>query len=215
MSLQSKIITFSLVADSYKRMGYKLFSGAYDLNIFGIRSSNSVSNKFDDLIGVAYTDEKKVLNIKLYPATTDPGLHWLHNPSNKKGCAILVPGQYSGVLTIGLHGRSGASPYKALEQIGAMCYVRDNNKDGMLDFSLYRDPDKKKENAFWDIIKSNLHRASAWKIVQLIDQYSAACQVIQAPKHFEELMFLCEKQIDYGHGSKFTYTLFEETEIFP
>ena len=35
--------------------------------------------------------------------TTLPGLYWLENPMNSKGCAILKEGQYKGVYEIDLH----------------------------------------------------------------------------------------------------------------
>lgn len=209
----SKINSITIRA-AYQRMGYKFFNGIYDLNIGGIRCDDSVSNKFDDAIFVVYRDKANEIKCHVYPATTDPGKHWLMNPTNKNGCAILVPGQYRSVYTLGLHGRSGNSPYKALEQVAAMQYVRDNNKDDKLDFDLYRDPNKLSSNAFWDIIKSNLHRASKLKIVQLVELYSAGCQVIQSVKHFDQLIGLCEKQVEHGHGNKFTYTLFEQSQLF-
>ena len=208
-----KALTYEIIKAAYDRKGYAFFEdGDFNLNIGGIRVQNSVSNHFDDVIFVAY----KLSGIKMlhcYNATTDPGKHWLLNPLNVKGTAIMVPGQYRGAYKIGLHGKSSRlGPYKALEQVKPMKYVRDNNRDNILDFSLYRDPEKAKVHVFWDNIKSNLHRASKWKIVQWVGMYSAACQVIQSPDDFRKLMQLCENGRSEW-GNSFTYTLFETKEI--
>ena len=123
---------------AYKAKGYKFFpSGEYNLNIFGIRNATREAGKFDDKIGVMYLDDSKQAHVHLWSATTDPGIHWLRNPLNKNGTAIMVKGQYRGAYKLGIHGRTWASGgYKALEQVRPMQYVRDNNQDDVLDFNL-------------------------------------------------------------------------------
>ena len=88
-------------------------------------------------------------------------------------------------------------PMKALSNVLRMEYVRDNNKDDVLDI----DPSKKIKGIF----KTNLHRCSKWKIVRYIGRYSAGCQVIQDPKHFDELMVTAKRQQSLGWGDKFSY----------
>jgi hypothetical protein len=189
---------------------YRVFSGGnYDLNIIGIRSNISESDKFDDLLCVLYKNHEGKWVLEKFNCTTDPGKHWLLNPLNKSGTLIMVPGQYRGVYKMGIHGRTGSSPYKALEQVGAMNYVRDNNKDGFLDFDLIKD----KVNWIRGVFKTNIHRASKWKSLLGIGKYSAGCQVVQSPKDFERLMELCELQIKNGHDDAFTYTLLSEHDI--
>jgi hypothetical protein len=122
----------------------------------------------------------------------------------------MVPDQYFDVYTIGIHGRTGLNPYEAFEQIGPMKYVRDNNKDLKLDFSLMND----KKNIFWANIKSNIHRASKLIIVQVIEKYSAACQVIQSASNFESLLEAGRNQINKTGVKKFNYTLFTESQFF-
>lgn len=189
--------------------GYIIFTkGDYNLNIIGIRSKNSKSDEFDDMIYVFYKYQNQWF-IESFPCTTDPGKHWLLNPLNKNGTIIMVPGQYRGAYEIGMHGRSGKYPYTALEQIKPIDYVRDNNKDIKLDFDLYSDS----SNIFSDIAKTNIHRASSWKLLLGIGKYSAGCQVIQDPKKFDRFMELCELQKAHGNGNSFTYTLLEERDI--
>lgn len=189
---------------------YDIFSeGAFNLNIIGIRSDNSQSDKFDDLICVLYKNMRDCWILEKYQATTDPGKHWLFNPLNIGGTIIMVPGQYRGAYRIGLHGMSGPNPYKALRQIKDIAYVRDNNKDQRLDFSLYEDL----KNIFWDTCYTNIHRASKWKKILNIGKYSAGCQVIQDSNDFDRFMSLCELQVKHGHGETFSYTLIEEKDI--
>jgi len=174
------------------------------LNIFGARSKESQSNKFDDVIGCAWIENGEK-NIVQFPGTTDPGKYYLQNPMNTNGTIIMIPGQYIEVYGKGLH----AGKYDAFRQYKQMAYVRDYNKDTSLDFSLYRDEEKRKKHMFWGINGTNLHRASEWQIVQFVERYSAGCQVVQDPKNFQFLIDLRNKSINAGYNF-FDYTLFEE-----
>ncbi len=178
-----KKYTQSEIEAVFRKKGYKVFTGKFDVNLFGIRSKESQSDKFDDWVGYWCSDGKNII-FDIFPATTDPGKSWLLTPMRSDGTAIMVPGQYSGLYKIGHH-----KDYEALEQVGMARYVRDNNKDTKLDFDLYKDPEKLKKHGFWDNVKSNLHRASALKIVQFIGLYSAACQVIQDILNFKKITY--------------------------
>ena len=197
---------------AYKAKKYKFFSkGQYNLNLFGVRNIARKAGSFDDKIGVVYLDDSNKLCYHLWDGTTDPGGHWLQNPLNKKGTAIMIKGQYRGAYKLGVHGRTWASGgYEALEQVKPMKYVRDNNKDDVLDFSLA----DQKENIFEDVLKTNIHRASKWKLLQYIGKYSAGCQVLRSISDFNLLISLCKKQIKYGHGNSFTYTLFNRMDVY-
>ena len=189
---------------------YRVFSGGkFDLNIVGVRSRNSKSDSFDDILCVLYKDNNNDWVLEKFACTTDPGKYWLTNPLNRTGTLIMAPGQVRGAFKIGIHGRSGQYPYKALEQIKPMFYVRDNNKDSLLDFDLLED----KANWIRGVFKTNIHRASKWKTLLGIGKYSAGCQVVQSPKDFNRLMELCELQVRNGHGDTFTYTLLNENDI--
>ena len=194
-------LSYAQVKRLYKKKKYKFCTGTYNLNIFGIRDTTFVDDKFNDYIGIVYENDLVQFKVDLYKATTDPSIHWLRNPLNKNGTAIMLEGQYRGCYKIGIHNRSKpVNSYSALEQIGAMAYVRDNNKNNVLDIN----PSKKITGVF----KTNLHRCSKWKIVRYIGLYSAGCQVIQNPKHFDELMVTAKRQVSLGWGDKFSYTLF-------
>jgi len=132
--------------------GYKWFeNGDYNLNIVGIRNSeteNQVTNKFDDCVTVSYKVDGE-WNFHCFKATTDPGTHWVENILNKDGVAILVPGQYRGSHTIGLH----QSKYEALRQKKPLKVYRDKNKDDVYDLI--------EENIHEGIYGINIHRATA------------------------------------------------------
>jgi hypothetical protein len=121
---------------------------------------------------------------------------------NKDGVAILVPGQYRGSHTIGLH----QGKYEALRQKSPLKVYRDNNKDGIYNFS--------EESIKEGIYGINIHRATSTeggKSTQ-IDKWSAGCQVIAANADFKLFMELVNKAAKL-YGNSFTYTLVESNDI--
>ena len=86
--------------------GYKYFTGGdFDVNIIGVRNSETkgrVTNAFDDCVTISYKEDGE-WKFHCYQATTDPGSHWEQNLLNKKGVAILKPGQYRGSHKLRLH----------------------------------------------------------------------------------------------------------------
>jgi hypothetical protein len=198
-------MTYKDCQNLYSKKGYKFRTGKMELNIFGIRSKNSQSDKYDDLGGVAYIDEEGKEQLFHFWMTTDPGKYYLTNPMNKEGCIIVVPGQYLQVYGLGLH----SGKYEALVQKSPMHYVRDNNKDTELDFRLYREPKSLRELGKWEMRGTNFHRSSAWNVVPFIGRYSAGCQVVQKPETFDKIMNLVKESIKAGY-KRFDYTLFEE-----
>jgi len=197
--------TIKQIQDVMLKKGYSFFqTGTYNLNLIGIRSLNSQSDSFDDDFYVIYKDDTGNWKMECFKCTTDPGKHWLQAPMNSTGTIIMVPGQYPGAYAIGTH-----TGYEALRQVKPIAYVRDNNKDTKLDFSLYKDP----KNIFKDICATNIHRASQWKKLLSVGMYSAGCQVIQDPADFAKLLKLAHLQVSNGQGKTFTYTLLEETDF--
>lgn len=191
------------IKDAMKRKKYTFFDSnlTLNLNIIGIRKNTTDSNQFDDNICVIYRNAEKEWEVFCAPATTDPGRTTLVKPVNKKGTAILVPGQYRGSHKIDLHN----GMYTALRQSGAPVSVwRDNNRDSTLDFDT-----SKSEMGFFGI---NIHRASSKGSTELVNSYSAGCQVLQNADDFYKMMELCEASAEF-YGNKFTYTLLEEGDF--
>lgn len=187
----------------FKRKKYKFFTkGNYNVNIIGIRSINSykVTNKFDDVLILDYNTEVGHKR-KIYTITTKPGLSVMRNPINKKGTAILVPGQYCNTYSIGLH----KGKYKALcQNLKPVKVYRDIDKDEMYD--LYPETI---ENGMFGI---NIHRSNETYTRESVDGYSAGCQVFNNPKDFISFMRVIEKSKTI-YGNSFTYTLITEDDL--
>jgi len=184
--------------------GYKWFEGGdYNLNIVGVRNSDTngvVTNKFDDMITLTY-EVGGVLKYHEFDATTDPGAHWEKNLLSKDGVAILVPNQYRGSHTIGMH----QGKYEALKQQKPVKVYRDNNKDGKYDML--------EENIQEGIFGINIHKAgSRIEGSTQIDKWSAGCQVLSKESDFNKLMELAHKAAAL-YGKSFTYTLIESKDI--
>lgn len=156
-------------------------------SIIGLRCSTR-SGRFDDLVGITAILDGMVY-VRLYPATTDPGVPYLRNPINRLGTAILPSGYHPKMFRRGLHkGR-----YRALVQNTPVALWRDDDRDGLID------PEKLVEHR--RRVGINLHRASSYwgstraeELLQLtVGRWSAGCQVIASARHFEYLMWFVEE----------------------
>ena len=201
-------ITREQIEAAVKAKGYKWFEDPnnknYDVNIVGVRNNetkNRVTNVFDDCVTLSYKLDGE-WQFHYFKATTDPGTHWVENVMNKKGVAILKPGQYRGSHKIRLH----AGKYEALGQKKPVKVYRDNNRDNNYDLL--------EENVHEGIYGINIHRATAKSggTSTRVDKWSAGCQVIAANKDFQTLMEVCRKARDVW-GNSFTYTLIESNDI--
>ena len=199
-ALYNKVLNYNF-ENLFKNKGYAYFTnGAYNINIIGVRASGAViTNSFDDILLIIYKTPTGTWNRQIYQITTDPGQFYMNNPCNSKGTAILVPGQYRGTYKIGLH----RGKYKALCQNKPVKVYRDNNKDSVYDY----DPNKLDEGMFG----INLHKAGT--LSKRVDTWSAGCQVFASETEFRAFMNYCNKQIKYGHGETFTYTLLREEDL--
>jgi len=180
------------------KKGYPLKNGIYELNLIGIRNDSSRPNSFDDTLCVLFKDEYEDDTVLYFSCTTDPGLYWLKNPLHVRGCAIMKEGYYQDVYKVGIH-----RGYKALEQVGKIRFVRDNDKDTELDF--------KGEDEINEIIKANIHRASLSETSTVVDKWSAGCQVIN--KGWQEFIELCEKAKLITEYNRFSYILINVNDL--
>ena len=183
------------------KLGYAYFkNGYYNLNIIGVRrKENRVTNSFDDYIVVIYKTPTKAFVKIAYPITTDPGAFYMKLPANKKGTAILVPGQYRRCWTIGKH----KGKYEALVQAAPVKVYRDNNKDDVYDYN-----PETIDNGIFGI---NIHKSG--ESSKHVDKWSAGCQVFKVSNDFRAFMRLCHEQVNNGFGNKFTYTLINEEDL--
>lgn len=184
----------SRIKSILKESSYVLNIKPYQLNIVGMRSKGTNSNRFDDEIHVFYKKPNGKWNYHIYPATTDPGTFWLNNPSYPQGTAILAQGQYRNAYAIGLH----RGKYEALVQEKPVTVIRDYDRDAILDFN-----NGTKQSGEFGI---NIHRAESSGTTKYINKYSAGCQVFQNAANFAEFIKLCERHSAL-YGNAFTYTL--------
>ena len=201
--LREMIISLSaeyLIA-AFRKRGYVVFeneSAGYDLNLFGIRSRDLQSNTFNDQVGILYRDGGQWL-LYAFPATTDPGIYWREKPMNVDGVAVLRPGQHRGSFKVGSH-----KGYPALVQRTPLEVYRDSDRDSNIEL----DPDSIQRGMFG----INIHRASELRTSVRVDRWSAGCQVVADPIHFDFFMSLCRRAIRI-HGNAFTYTLLAEDAL--
>ncbi len=196
-------VTIDMVVQAYYRKAYRFLDGGntspYLMNVFGIRSKNPATNKFDDMMGVLTRDYGATQILQKSSGTTEPGFYWLENPENVHGTAILVPGQYLNSHTVGLH----KGQYPALVQVGKMKFYRDSNKDDTYDC----DPSTIEEG----VIGCNVHHAAMDHTSTVIDKWSAACQVYANPDEHVGMMDMA--RIQFKTRPLFDYTLFLEEEV--
>jgi hypothetical protein len=203
-----KLPTLAQLFEHMRGLGYSVFdNGDYDLNLFGIRSSDLEPTTFNDMLGCAYKKDGQ-WKLDYWPATTDPGLYWRENPSNVNGTAILVPWQYRSTYTIDLH----SGKYLALcQRAGKVTVWRDADRDAELDINVGT------QTGYFGI---NIHASSNDPYHENRDRgpndqvgkWSAGCQVHGTTEGFREMMDLCNKQIETHPTWKqvFTYTLMDQ-----
>jgi hypothetical protein len=188
------------IESAVKSKGYVWFEGAkdYDLNIVGVRNSatgNKVTNVFDDMMTVTYKVGGNWV-IKQWACTTDPGTKGVKEFHNAAGVARLVEGQYRGSHTLGLH----QGKYEALKQAKPVKVYRDANKD------MTYDETKIQEGIFG----INIHKAGVDSTY--VENWSEGCQVFKKAADFEAFMVIAREAAKI-HGSSFTYTLIESSDI--
>ena len=187
-----------------KKQKYAFFDNKkpYNLNLISVRNKSGSSNKFDDVLFVVFRDEDKDWEVRSYQVTTEPGPRILRKPINKKGTAILVPGQYRSTYKIDTHG--GKFRHIALCQRNGKVWVyRDTDKDGKPDEKLVM------EEGMFGI---NIHRHARPDEKEYVLGSSAGCQVFKSSRQFAQFMEVCNRSADI-YGNSFTYTLLEEREL--
>ena len=188
------------ITNALRLKTYEIYNKPYQLNIIGIRSVDTVPNRFDDEIHVFFKNNSNQWVHYIFPATTDPGTYWLKNPLNPQGTAILSQGQYQNSYQIGLHG----GKYYALVQSKPVTVLRDYDRNAILDFN-----NGKTETGMFGI---NIHHASVNGTTKTVDNYSAGCQVFANINEFNLFMQLCERHKQL-YGNSFTYTLIDKRII--
>ena len=190
------MINYTKLEEAVNAKGFKFFTGDMNINLIGVRSSDTLTNDFDDVLYIAMQvgDDKRVYVFNQF--TTDPGHYYLKKKFlNPKGCAILKPGQYRGMFTFGKH----RGKYDALVQQKPCTVYRDRTKDNKID--------KKTEQK--GIFGINMHHAYD---SEEVNKYSAGCQVHQDDYKLTKVLELCKMSAEV-YGDSFTYTLLEKKDL--
>jgi len=199
-----ELLTPENIKSYFAAKEYKFFDTPgkkLNINIIGVRRDNRGSNTFDDFILVMYREDEMMISHR-WLATTDPGKYWLMNPSNPKGTAVLVPGQYRGTWQLGKHqGR-----YKALVQRKPVKVYRDDNKDEIIDFNNII---TLIDEGYFGI---NIHRSNPYKESYVVNKWSAGCQVFKKVEDYNKFIQLCSDSAKI-YGNSFSYTLIDEKDL--
>jgi len=179
---------------SIKALYFKNGIKTTSFNLFGIRNEDKQKDDvWNDHIGY-FTGTGE---IKIYKGTTDPGIYWTINSTD--GAAHLCLGYHENIWKIDKH----KGLYTALCNrwpCNKTRFWRDENKDTL---------QSPVEVIKKDYIGINLHRASAYQILQQIGKYSAACQVIVSTSNFDRLL----KKATESNQLMFSYFLFDKSQI--
>ena len=175
---QIKVDTYIKVLEDN---GYTAFTDDnkdYNLNLLGIRSSNKITNLFDDKF-IVFWKYKGIWTLKEYTGTTKPGISYFYEAYIKRlgGVAMLVPGQYK--YHLGLH----QGKYEALRQAEPVKVYRLT--------SINQSPLEAVKSTLNQSI--NIHRSHENQLSIVVNKWSAGCMVIN--KGYPEFMDIMKKSL--------------------
>ena len=115
----------------FQKLHYTYYKEQYKLNIIGIRDMSSLKqdDTFNDALVITYKEDNHFIR-RVFDVTTDPGKFYLKNPLNNKGCAIVVPNQYTDTYSISKHNNKY---YALCQRLKPIQVYRDSNKNDILD----------------------------------------------------------------------------------
>lgn len=200
----------------------------YNLNIHAVRNNNKEAGWFDDMLYI-FWKYKGVWYDTAFRITTDPSDISLIKKSNSLGTAIIAPGQHKS-FTFGYH--KGDVNHPCLRNSLPITVIRDFNGDKFLDYDKPRYHDVatkllKDKSILMDYFKNgqlvyrehkgifytDVHRASAWKILERVGLYSEGCMVHYDPNlYMKEFIYLI-KQAMYNWGNEYTVTVSRYDEL--
>lgn len=195
------MLTAQQIFDAYKSKGYAFYDSTLDnianINIFGVRFRNGKMDSYCDYIGIIWKTNKNELKMKIWQASTKPGLYYFNNPMNGTDTCIIKEGQYKSVYELGVY-----KGYKALRQVKPMQYYIDANRDDVADFI---------ESSVHTAIRyTHIHKSGKNSVI--VHTWSAGCQVFKREADFNEFMNIVTKSSKI-YGKSFTYTLFNIEDI--
>lgn len=188
-----------ILREMFSKNGFKFFKrGIYNLNVFGVRSTNSDLNKFDDIICVACKTELGWLTFAMN-ATTSPGSNVLGEHMGSHNGTAILPAMKQYPFKVCRH----RDKYSSLVQADKFDIIRDSEKDDLLS------SDGDSVSGWFGI---NIHHASSTGVSPKIENWSWGCQVVQSIHDWKKFWSIVERGVE-SFGSGVTYTLFDEDEL--
>lgn len=187
----------SRLGEVFARKGWEVFSGTWNVTMFGVRSAVVECDRFDDLLGAHFVDGTGARRLWLARATTDPGLTYLKSPLRSDGTAVLGEGKHPGLWVPGYHkGRP------ALVSTRVTFGWRDANEDGIIDRTgpIYR-------NLAGIYLHGTRDRDGG-----RVGPFSAGCQVTDEQADAEQFVEAVRLQDKAGHGRSCSYHLLHVSE---
>ena len=202
--------TYQQLKSATEAKGYNFFdTGIYNINIIFERVTETITNKFDDIMNIAFRDEAGAEQVLSIPATTKPGLYGpgaIENPK-PNGTAILPPGQYKHTWQfIDTNQGKGHYPFNGeyFQQVQPFGVWRDATKT--LDIKALPN------NLDTGIFGVNIHKMSKPGAKGFpVNNWSEGCQGAQEPDFIILLPTIREAVSRYG--DKFTGTILETVDF--
>jgi len=193
-------LSYEALQAAYSRLGYPWWTKPYDLNLFGVRAKGYRPDHYDDRLGIAYTDKYGNKLLFEVAATTDPGLYYLNNPMNSRGCAYLKPGYYKGSHCLGTH-----KGYAAIVQCGPVTVYRIRNSEDTLKLS-----EMPQDTGIHGI---NIHRALASGLADTVGKFGAGCQVTPWAEDLNYMRALVAMQRTFVGTDRVSYGLITAEDV--
>lgn len=189
------MVTIDKLKEVFAKKGYIWYTDRP--NIIGIRTTLQIPDVFNDILFVEYEGETFVSTA----FTTEPGVAMLKNPINAKGTALLKPGQYKDTWSLGYHKQR--KEHEALIQVKPVTVYRDSDKDNKAEVTSVEDT---------GLFGINIHGTRPDRLVKVIGEFSAGCQVFHRWDSKEDFIDICKL---YRNKTKnvFTYTLLLEEDL--
>lgn len=174
--------------------GFKFFdTGRFNLNILYVRTSDKFTDKYTDILYIAYRDGNLREQVFTAPCSTKAGSYYVRNPITHlgiKGTAVMVDGyQYTYQF---INNNSWLNtPY--LKQIEPIKVWRDGEVDNDID----------EKNIQTGIFGVNCHTAGA--VQGIIYNWSAGC-LVTPKEYWLQVIGLLQKSMSL-YGDKFSVAL--------
>lgn len=197
---------YQQLKDRLLNSGFKFYSGKLNLNFIWERTNDVITNKFTDLLHIAYEDEDNIQRVLTVPCTTKPGLKGsIDSPITHEGVtgtAIIMPGQYGGAWEFRDTDKEfSKNPY--FRQIKPIDYWRDGDKDLIVDH--VQQQDDKIFGTHWHVMSNKPPAFQSGNV----NNWSLGCMGCQY-EYWQSVIELTRKSIPL-HGKYFTGTIIYTT----